>query len=580
VTSYRVTPYVGSTPGTSTIVSGSAPPTSTTVTGLTTGTTYTFTVRAVTANGAGDESAKSNAVTPRAAVVPTAPGGVLARPASRSALVTWTASSNDGDSAITGYTVTPYDGATAQTPVQVGASATSATVSGLTNGTSYTFKVTATNGVGDSPASAASDPVTPQATIFDFATPATVDGGDTGAVELGVKFTADDGGSVTGIRFYKAAANTGPHTGSLWSASGTRLAQATFTNESATGWQTATFASPVPITAGTTYVASYFAPNGHYSLTTGGLSSAVDNGPLHAVASSASPNGVFSYGGASLFPTSSFKSSDYGVDVLLAAPVAPAGATAPAPPGSVTAQGDTKSAIVSWAAPSSDGGSPITGYTVTPYAGATALAPTPVGASTTATRVGGLTNGTSYTFKVAATNAAGTGSASAASSAVTPQPSIFELGTPATLDSGDTSSVNLGVKFTPDVAGSISGVRFYKAAGNTGTHVGALWSAGGQLLGQATFTGESASGWQTVTFATPVPIAAGTTYVASYLAPKGHYSVTGAGLATGVDNPPLHAVGNNASPNGLYVYGALTAFPASTFNASNYWVDVLFAPAQ
>ena len=65
------------------------------------------------------------------------------------------------------------------------------------------------------------------------------------AVELGVKFRADRAGTATGVRFYKAAANTGTHTGSLWSATGTRLAQVTFTNETASGWQAATFSTPV-----------------------------------------------------------------------------------------------------------------------------------------------------------------------------------------------------------------------------------------------------------------------------------------------------------------------------------------------
>ena len=164
---------------------------------------------------------------------------------------------------------------------------------------------------------------------------------------------------------------------------------------------------------------------------------------------------------------------------------------------------------------------------------------------------------------------------------MTPQPSIFELATPSTVDAGDPGSVELGVKFTSDVAGSVTGIRFYKAAANTGTHVGALWSAGGTLLGQGTFTGESASGWQTVTFAAPVAITANTTYVAAYLAPNGHYSLTGGGFATGpVDNPPLHALANGASPNGVYVYSAISAFPTGSFNASNYWVDVLFAPGS
>jgi Domain of unknown function (DUF4082) len=135
------------------------------------------------------------------------------------------------------------------------------------------------------------------------------------------------------------------------------------------------------------------------------------------------------------------------------------------------------------------------------------------------------------------------------------------------------------VKFTSDVAGTITGIRFYKASANTGTHVGALWSSTGKLLAQGTFGDESASAWQTVTFATPVAITPGTTYVASYLAPKGHYAVTSAGLASPVDNAPLHAVGNGTSANGLFLYSTITGFPTRTFNASNYWVDVLFAPA-
>ena len=74
-----------------------------------------------------------------------------------------------------------------------------------------------------------------------------------------------DNGWITGIRFYKGSGNTGTHVGSLWTANGTLLGQVTFTNESATGWQQANFSSPIAVTAGTTYVASYLAPNGGYA---------------------------------------------------------------------------------------------------------------------------------------------------------------------------------------------------------------------------------------------------------------------------------------------------------------------------
>ena len=109
----------------------------------------------------------------------------------------------------------------------------------------------------------------------------TVDGGDPGAnVELGTKFTADVSGSVTGVRFYKSAENTGTHTGSLWNA-GKLLATVTFAGESESGWQQATFSSPVPINAGQTYVVSYHTTVGHYSLDANYFDNAV---PQRAVA--------------------------------------------------------------------------------------------------------------------------------------------------------------------------------------------------------------------------------------------------------------------------------------------------------
>src|SRR5207248_2555269 len=80
----------------------------------------------------------------------------------------------------------------------------------------------------------------------------------------------------------------------------------------------------------------------------------------------------------------------------------------------------------------------------------------------------------------------------------------------------DGSSTELGVKFRSDLAGTITGIRFYKGSTNTGTHVGELFSLAGALLASATFTNETASGWQQVTFATPVTIQANTTYVAAY----------------------------------------------------------------
>ncbi len=112
---------------------------------------------------------------------------------------------------------------------------------------------------------------------------------------------------------------------------------------------------------------------------------------------------------------------------------------------------------------------------------------------------------------------------------------------PSQVDSGDGSSLELGVRFRADFDGYITGIRFYKAATNTGTHIGNLWSNTGTLLATAVFTNETASGWQQVTFSNPVAVTANTTYVASYFAPAGHYSDTPGYFAnSGSDAPPLH----------------------------------------
>jgi subtilisin family serine protease len=139
------------------------------------------------------------------------------------------------------------------------------------------------------------------------------------------------------------------------------------------------------------------------------------------------------------------------------------------------------------------------------------------------------------------------------------------------------SPVELGVKFRSDVAGSITGIRFYKAPGNTGAHTGSLWTSTGTLLATGTFTNETASGWQQMTFATPVPIAANTTYIASYHTNTGFSVDIFYFVSHGVDNAPLHALQHGIDgANGVFVYGPGGQFPINGSNGHNYWVDVMF----
>jgi hypothetical protein len=151
-------------------------------------------------------------------------------------------------------------------------------------------------------------------------------------------------------------------------------------------------------------------------------------------------------------------------------------------------------------------------------------------------------------------------------------------GAPQTVEvTNDSAAVTLGLKFYSDVAGYVNGVRFYKGPHNTGTHVGTLWTEGGAKLASVTFSGETASGWQQANFSAPVSVAAKTNYVISYLAPKGYYADDQSYNWPAINATPLHVAGS--SP-GVYAYGSTTTFPSGTWNLSNYWVDLVFTPAN
>jgi len=110
----------------------------------------------------------------------------------------------------------------------------------------------------------------PAISIWDNSTlPQTLDGGPDIPVELGMKFSSDEDGYITGARFYKASTNTGVHVANLWTNTGTLLATATFTAETGSGWQQVGFPRPVQIAANTVYVVSYHTNVGHYSYTSG-----------------------------------------------------------------------------------------------------------------------------------------------------------------------------------------------------------------------------------------------------------------------------------------------------------------------
>jgi hypothetical protein len=481
ITSYTVTPYVGSAAQTPVTVSGSPPAASATIAGLTNGTTYTFTVNATNAVGTGPASAASNAVTPSAPTAPAAPTALTATPGNASATVTWSAPANDG-SPITSYTVTPYVGTAAQTPTTVTGSppAASATIAGLTNGTTYTFTVSATNAVGTGPASAASNAVTPSATTVPAfvqeasahahnvtslaVTPeADLTTGNRLIVEVGVwsssTATASSvkdsaGDTFTELLHFKASDGTEM---SVWSApvsagagarptitatptakadvgvaaleySGLSSAAGTAVvdqSAQATGKTSAAAIVSTPASAPTTgpdeLVVGFYADSGFDDslMARMGFNGRVNVSPTEEMellvedaltgATGATPSAGVQTGASTvwLMATVVFKS----------APAAEPPAAPAAAPALLVATPADKGATVSWAAPP-NGGSQITTYTLTPYAGRRRLRPITV--SGTSATVGGLRNGVRYRFKVAARNALGRGPTSPFTNTVEP----------------------------------------------------------------------------------------------------------------------------------------------------------------
>jgi len=433
------------------------------------------------------------------------------------------------------YTVTPVSSAYSFAP------ASQAVTLGSSNATGINFTGTAN----------------PE-TLFTTQTPASVNLSDGSSVdyELGTVFSSDIAGSISAIRFWKASNETGTHTGRLWSAAGQLLASVTFLNETVSGWQQQNLVMPVPIAASTQYVVSVNTGGAFYVATSQGLAIQITNLDLSSVVGN---NGVF--GSPGQFPTGTFNHANYFRDVVFA-PGAVAGAE-------VLGQVSPPAAVASTTLQVQSGGTTV--YLQPASDGTYATTPLPPGAYTVAPVSFGYTFApASQSVSVASSNLTGvnfTGS-------VNPE-TLFTTQTPSSVNLSDGSNVNyeLGTVFSSDVAGSVTAIRFWKGSSETGTHAGNLWSASGQLLASVTFSSETASGWQQQVLAAPLQIAANTTYVVSVNTGGTFYVATSGGLASQVVNQDLSSiVGNNG------VFGTPAQFPTSTYNHTNYFRDIVFAP--
>ena len=410
---------------------------------------------------------------------PDAPTGVRARTGANQVTVDFTPPGNDGGADITAYTVR-------SSPEGLTATGTSSpiTVTGLRGTGPYTFTVLATNAAGDGPPSAPSNPalayVVPEAPAI-----ATVTPGDWQAT-VGFTPRGDGGQPITG---YTVTARTGSPsaTGPGFTATGT--------------------SSPITVTGltnGTTYYVTVYATNlagnggesGPYpvlpsgppgaptdvtaTLISGGVGVAftppADTGgaPITSYTVTSSPGGITATAGQGpIAVTGLANGTTYTFTVVATTaagsgpasapsnPVTPNAFTSPSPPLLPNAAPGDGQATVRFTAPFSDGGSPITAYTVTSSPGGITAT-----GSASPIAVTGLTNGTSYTFTVVATNAAGDSQPSPATTAVTPRPATVPLPPQAPLAAAGNGGAR--VSFTPPDSDGGSPVTAYTVTASPG----------------------------------------------------------------------------------------------------------------
>jgi hypothetical protein len=406
--------------------------TSQTVTGLTNGTTYFFKVAAVNAEGTGTQTSSISYTPTAAATAPGVPQSLAATHSNTQVDLSWSAPASDGGATITGYKVYQSTDDVSFSEVAT-PSGTSQSITSLTNGTTYYFKVAAVNSVG-----------TGTQTSSVNATPATTPGvpqslaqtaGDT-QVDLSWSAPASNGGSaVTGYKVYQSTDDV----------SFSEVATPSGTSQTITS-----------LTNGTTYYFKVAAVNAEG---TGSQTSSVSSTPTAAATAPGVPQSLAasrgntqvdlswsapaSDGGATITGYKVYQSTD---DVSYSEVATPSGttqtitsltngttyyfkvaavnsvgtgtqtssvsavpATTPGVPQSLAASHGNAQVALTWSAPASNGGTAVTGYKVyqsTDNVSFSEVA-TPSGTSQTVTS---LTNGTQYYFKVAAVNAVGTGS--------------------------------------------------------------------------------------------------------------------------------------------------------------------------
>lgn len=416
---------------------------------------------------------------------------------------------------------------------------------------------------------------------FGTVQPKVSDTGDPAAVELGLRFSPTVDGVVSGVRFYRSEANTGPHTGTLWGLDGTPLAEVSFPAAEDDGWQAAEFQEPVTVTAGTDYVVSYSAPSGRYAADPYFFAyRGITDQPLRVAGGYGVPDvGVF--GNTGEFPSRSYANTNYYVDaVFVPGEERPLSAGSHQPMNTaVSVPVDTPiSTVLSRdVAPNSVGLNLVETTGGAEVSGSASYDPDTN--RVTFTPDGQLQERTSYTASVSAQDASGnpievgadwtftTWSTTPADDCPCGLMAETVLPTGTLIDDG--RPVTLGTQFSTTEPGVVNGLEFYRAPGNTGSQTGTLFTANGTELARVDFSNDSASGWQYAELDEPVRLDPGTDYVVAYTTQK--YSTT-----TGHWSQPT-LTGPLQTPENAGRFSYTEPFPDRT-SSTNYLADLRFTP--
>jgi hypothetical protein len=514
ISSYAVRAYVS---GVITAISGSGSSSPLSITGLTKGTTYTFRITATNIYGTGDSSADSNSITPL--TVPSAPTiGIPAATSGTAVDVNFTAPTDTGGNStyITSYTATSTPGnisVTKTTGLPTPGLASVINIPGLTKGQPYTFTVFATNPLGNSATSAASVSITPadipNAPTINLVTTSTANTGSTGTVIVNYSAPSDNGGAV--ITSYTATSSPGGITGSVSQAGSGTISVTGLTK--GTAYTFTVFATNRVGNSANSNTSSSITPLTVPGAPTIGTATAI--GTTSATISYAAPTDT---GGSTITnfiatssPSVALSQSVTGSGVITASGLTK-GQTYTFTVAAVNAQGtgansSSSNSIITWTEPAaptigvatevnattatiaftagSTGGTPIFDFTATAFVGGSATAITATGISSPIT-VTGLTQGTTYTFRVTARNSVGTSPSSGASNTVQPADRPSKPATPTVSTSSTyTTDGRVTVTFTAPFDGGTT-ILDYSFISNPATTTRTVTQAGG---GTYVFTG-------------------------------------------------------------------------------------------